>query len=198
MIECRNCREVLHNDHEAAGARCPRCRMPLYERPPGERRPTRDSRKCAVHGISQAIGICTRCGKSMCIVCRTRWQERPACVACVDELLKGDLEPRAAAEHRRLAGSGLGLGIGGWVCGLLGALIASSVSTTQGDMGLAIFGGLLILLSVVPALISVGQSAAALRVRGERVKLAAVALVLSASQLGLLLGVVLRNLWHEM
>ena len=39
MIECRHCHEVLRQPAETVGARCPGCRMPLYEKERQRRHP---------------------------------------------------------------------------------------------------------------------------------------------------------------
>jgi len=50
MIECPSCYRVFRQPPEKLGARCPKCKMPLYE-DPGKRRkdPDKDYGRCDVH-----------------------------------------------------------------------------------------------------------------------------------------------------
>src|SRR5436305_1445226 len=95
MLDCRHCGEELSGDASRYGARCPRCREPLYERPDAlrRRRDEQESRGgvCAVHPGNVAVGACKRCGTFMCGICRSRLGDRILCLACVERLL-GDTE----------------------------------------------------------------------------------------------------------
>ena len=55
----------------------------------------------------------------------------------------------------------------------------------------------LFILSFVPALLSIGQTAEALRRRGRRLALATVALCLAGVQLGLMFGILFVNIWNN-
>jgi len=202
MIECRNCREVFHDEKEIQSSRCPFCRMPMFDRPERERpRSHRESERgvCAVHPNNEAVGVCKRCGTFMCALCRTRWQDRPICLSCVEHILEPSAaNPQQAAEHRKLANLSLWLGITGWMCAILGAVGAATIAHARANAELATMGGLLIMVSIFPALFSVGQGAAAIRLRGDRMIYATSGLLLSATQLGVFVGLVLLNLWHEL
>src|SRR5262245_20666902 len=93
MLQCRLCRYVMGDSEEAIGSRCPRCRQPLYERPEGmpggppEPDP-QTSGRCAVHTSRASLGNCVQCGKAMCRVCRSRWNNQPTCTACVEKSLQ--------------------------------------------------------------------------------------------------------------
>ena len=59
MLDCRHCGEYLRGDATRFGARCPRCREPLYERPDALRR-QREAQEsqggvCAVHPGNIAV-----------------------------------------------------------------------------------------------------------------------------------------------
>ena len=64
MIECRYCREALRQPIEKIGARCPNCRMPLFEKD-RQRPPVVDLGPCATHKDNSAAAKCQRCGKMM-------------------------------------------------------------------------------------------------------------------------------------
>lgn len=194
MVDCRQCGEYLTGEPDRYGARCPRCREPLYERPDPVRR-QRDEQEsqggtCAVHPGNVAVGTCKRCGTFMCGICRSRWNERTLCVACIDRMMTGatgDDTGQEQSAHRRQALLGLILGIVGWLLALP-LLIARSVGPER-DLMVALL--LIALLSLIPTLFGVGQAAAAIRVRGNRMVMATCGLVLSGLQVGTVLGLVL-------
>ena len=108
MIDCRHCGEYLRGDAARFGSRCPRCRESLYERTDTVRR-QRDAQEsqggtCAVHPGNPAVAPCKRCGTFMCGLCRTRWDEKSLCLACVERLMSGaESTPEEAKAHRRQA-----------------------------------------------------------------------------------------------
>src|SRR4051794_30467954 len=103
MIECRHCREVFRQPVDAIGARCPTCRMPLYEED-WHRQTVVDLGPCAVHGANSAAAKCPRCGKMMCVLCRTRWDEESQCSQCLYQaLLAGQASPRLGHAQNRQA-----------------------------------------------------------------------------------------------
>src|SRR4051794_33009260 len=106
MLECRHCGEVFREDPERLGARCQRCRMPLYDRSDALRREetTPADAKCAKHPLNWAIGACQRCGGNYCALCRSRWRDQTLCLACVEAAL-GELEgrPEEVKAHQRQA-----------------------------------------------------------------------------------------------
>jgi hypothetical protein len=200
MIECRQCRELIRGDAEAIGSRCPRCRMPLYERAQLPRRlnPGETGRSCAMHPEVQALGPCQRCGAFMCFTCRTRWYEQPVCPACVERALSSnEPAPEDLAAHRRQAMLSVAFALGGWVLFLLGGLPLMSLQTGQPNPSLVGVGGLLIVASFLPALFGIGQAAAAIRTRGPRMRLATSGLVCAGTHLGIMIGFLLLNIWHN-
>src|SRR5262245_19885286 len=119
MIECRYCRETLHQPMEKIGARCPNCRMPLFEKD-RPRPPVVDLGPCAVHQDNSAVAKCQRCGKMICVLCRTRWDEEILCVACLDQALRhGDVNPRLVQAQNRQATASVVLAVLGWAVLLL-------------------------------------------------------------------------------
>jgi hypothetical protein len=197
MIECRYCRRFFREDAETVGARCPRCRQPLYERPDPPRPPLLEGIKgCAVHPRQPSVGQCHRCRVAICSLCRTRWQSEVICPACMERVLRqpetARADPRVA---QKLALASLFLGLAGWLL-FLGAglpIVFVRNLTKEG----AIIAGVGLLLSLIPAAFAFGQGTAAVRRRGPTLRLATAGLVLAASQLGLFLGVLLITVWSN-
>jgi hypothetical protein len=199
MIECRQCHELIRGDAEAIGSRCPRCRMPLYERVQLPRRlnPGESGASCAVHPGMHAVGPCQRCGAFMCFVCRTRWYEQAVCPACIERVLtSNEPAPEDLAAHRRQAVLSVVFAVAGWALFLLGGL-PLILQDGRPHSGTAMFGTLMVLASFVPALFGVGQAAAAIRVRGGRMKLATSGLIGAGAHLGIMVGFLLLNIWHN-
>ena len=198
MLDCRHCGEYLRGDATRFGARCPRCREPLYERPDHIRR-QREAQEtqggtCAVHPGNVAVGPCKRCGTFMCGICRTRWQDRPLCLACVERLMSGaDGSPEATRSHRLQGLVGLLLGMLAWLL-TLPVVIVRGVGSTR-DVLVALL--ILAAISLVPALVGLGMAAAAIRVRGDRMALATFALALTGSQVGTVTGLLLLVIWKQ-
>jgi hypothetical protein len=198
MIECRHCRDYVSGDPEKIGARCPHCRMPLYERSPRNSYPVyrADGPRCGVHPSNPAVGPCPRCGTQMCVVCRTRWFDRPLCVACCVRARESrEARPEEQKAHGRQAVLSVVFGLSGIILAVFGCLLL----TMQGERPkpeLAVLGALVVLTSFLPAFFGIGQGAAAIRARGPRMRLAASGLLLSSVQLGLLLGFLLLSVWN--
>jgi hypothetical protein len=198
MLDCRHCGEYLRGDVTRFGSRCPRCREPLYERLDAVRR-QRDAHEsrggiCAVHPGNIAIGPCPRCGTFMCGLCRTRWDNRTLCLACVERLMSGlERSPEDARTHRRLALAGLLLGILAWLLTLPVVVVRGVGSVREVLIALLI----LAMMSLIPALIGLGQAVSAIRMRGDRMVLATFALVLAGSQVGTVTGLLLLVIWKQ-
>jgi hypothetical protein len=201
MIECRHCREVFAGEPDRYGARCPRCREPLYERAasqwPVRGEADAQASRCAVHANNASVGTCERCGNFLCGVCRTRWQERALCLACIERALDvRETRPDLVQAHRRQATLALLFGILAWALILLGGLpMMFAHANSSRAAALVVLAGLLSLISLLPALFGVGQGAAAIRARGERMIVATCGLVLCGSHLGVALGVMLFAVW---
>jgi hypothetical protein len=199
MMECRYCDELIPNDEERVGARCPRCREPIYERreaslpasaPEGD-----TGNRCTVHPANLASGTCQRCGNFVCRLCRTRWHDRALCLGCLERLMESQTnqaeDPRA---HRRQATLSVVFGLAAWL--LVGLVTLLFVARQGGvaDETLAIWS-IPALICLVAALFGVGQGAAAVRARGPRMILATSGLVLSGAAVGIVLGMFCLSIW---
>jgi hypothetical protein len=134
----------------------------------------------------------------MCGVCRTRWQDRPVCLACIERALDlSEATPEQVRAHRRQATLALVFGIIGWGMILLGSLplLFAQTHHNDGTAAMVVLAGLFTLISMLPALLGVGQGAAAIRARGERMILATCGLILCGAQLGVMLGMMLFAVW---
>jgi hypothetical protein len=188
MMRCPECRERLPDDPDRYGARCPVCREPLYDEPPPRRRGPDDESRCPVHPDNPSRGTCDRCGNYLCDTCRTRWRGRWLCAACVDRALEHkEVSPAEAGAHLRQALLALGLGVTSWAIFIFAILIVAA-AMSGGSMGLVALGGLVILASPLPAVVGVGQGAAAIRARGDHMILATIGLVLSGLNVGVFIG----------
>ena len=198
MLECPYCYRVFREPPEKIGARCPKCRMPLFEGASKRRRPDKDLGPCATHPDSAAIANCHRCNAAVCGVCRTRWHDEPCCPACVEQSVAAD-EPGPHEEKRqfRHAAVSLGAAAAGWLLVLLMLWPLSTFHDGAPPRVAVKVAGALFCLSFLPAIIGLGQGLAALRLRGESARLATWGLTGAGSQLGLLLGIILFNLWHN-
>src|ERR1700704_3115168 len=83
MVECRYCRATFELEPEQIGARCPDCKLPLFER---SDRPKREVEKgvCAYHPSVPGVFNCPRCQARACANCRTRWHDENLCPRCVE------------------------------------------------------------------------------------------------------------------
>jgi hypothetical protein len=99
--------------------------------------------------------------------------------------------------HRRQAVLSLIFGISAWGLILVGGLVAALGGASGAAEGLVIVAGLLLFLSFLPAVFGVGQGAAALRNRGDRMIISTWGLVLSASHLGVISGFLLLAVWRQ-
>src|SRR5437764_5523979 len=98
---------------EKIGARCPNCRMPLFEKD-RQRPPVVDLGPCALHKDNSAVAKCSRCGQMICSLCRTRWEDEILCTACLDQSLHtGRANPRLSKVQKRQATWSVVLACGG-------------------------------------------------------------------------------------
>src|SRR5262245_4108631 len=200
MLECRSCGEPFYGDTDHLGARCPRCREPLYERPgPARRRPeSAEEPACTVHPQNLAAGTCERCGNYLCRVCRTLWNDRAVCLACAERALEThEARPEEVRAHRRQAILAVVFGVSAWALVLLSGLLVAVGQGGGPTAGLVVLAALIILASFLPSLFGVGQGAAAVRARGDHMILATCGLVLSGLHLGGLVGLFLFGLWGQ-
>jgi hypothetical protein len=191
---------MFRGSPEKLGARCPKCRQPLFERPPKRRPQDKDLGPCARHRDVPAVAKCVRCEKLLCATCRTRWHEEAACSDCIEQSLRsGEPTPQETERQQRLAWTGLVLAVVGWFAALLVFWPLTSIHSGTGEWTRfwVWLGMFFYFARFLPALLSLGQSAAALRLRGPMKTLATCGLVASGAQLGLLVGVIVLNLWHN-
>ncbi len=193
MVECRNCRGYFRTTPEKIGARCPKCKAPLFERP-DKQSDSEDLGGCAVHPAALAVLVCQRCNKNMCASCRTRWHGKQLCPSCV-ELSLGRAEPNPR-ELRRQSGWAvwsLALALIGWVVALL-AVLMLVIRGPEAALSAPLF---FCMVSLVPALFAIGNGCPVLLSRGPRFRIAASGITVAGLHLGLLLGLFLINLWHN-
>ncbi len=208
MPKCPSCRAVLSGSREALGARCPRCREPLYEWHEGAEtsaratRPAEESGRCALHGSNAAVGTCQRCGNYLCAVCWTRWRKRSLCIACLERVLEAnEAAPEEVRAHLRQAVLAVIFGLAAWGLALLAILLMAGATAggleQEPNMGLIVVGFLLLLASPLPAVLGVGQGSAAIRIRGDHMILATAGLLLSGLHVGVFIGMFAFALWHN-
>jgi hypothetical protein len=198
MLDCRHCGEHLEGDPLKMGARCPRCREPLYERADSVRR-SREAQEsgggiCAKHPGNPAVAPCKRCGTFMCGLCRSRWENRVLCLACVERLMASrDAIPEEVKTQRWQALVSVLLGFAGWILALPVVLIRGAGTPREVVIGLMV----LAVVSLLPSLLGLGQAAAVIRVRGDRMIMATCGLVLTGAQIGTVTGLVLLVIWKQ-
>jgi len=201
VLRCRYCGRTVRGDRDRVGARCPRCREPLYERSQPPKRisddPDAGDSLCATHPGSVAIGTCQRCGNFMCAVCRTRWRQLVVCAACAGRALENmETAPEEARAHLCQAVLALVFGIAAWV--VTGAAVFVAVLAIQGEESpaMVVLASLLLFGSPLLSVLGVGQGAAAVRARGDHMILATSGLLLSALQAGAIVGILLLSAWN--
>jgi hypothetical protein len=199
MIECPFCYRVFRQPPEKIGARCPKCRMPLYEDPTKRRRnPEKDLGRCEQHPDAVGIAKCGRCGKPICQTCRTRWHEEPVCPQCVNESIVDDEpSPREAQMQAKQAWISAMLMFGGWVLLLLTLVPYSTFHQGQVGVTLKAVTWFFFLGSLLPAIFGLGYGLSAVRLRGAFTKLAAIGFIGAGSQVGLILAIMIINIWHN-
>ncbi|HMF16120.1 MAG TPA: hypothetical protein VKE98_02885 [Gemmataceae bacterium] len=199
-MDCRNCGEFIRGEEDRIGARCPRCRQPIYEKKQTPRRAAVGTNDpvCAFHPTNQAAGPCQRCGTLVCGVCRARWHEQILCLACVQASLeKNEAGPVEVRSLRRQSLLSFFLALGGWALLLVGSILLWSVQGGKPHPDLALLGRLTLFVSFVPAAFALGQAASAIRMRGQRLRLATSGMILAGVHLGLMIGFGLLSVWHN-
>jgi hypothetical protein len=165
----------------------------LFERP-DRQRPEIGLGACAVHPGVDAVAACQRCSKNVCAACRTRWHGDLLCSACVElSLSRAEPNPREVRKQGNRAVWSFTFALLGWIVVLLSLAIVLLGRQDSSITAPLIFG----ILSLIPALFAVGQGCPVLLARGPYFRFAATGIVLGGLQLGLLLGVLLVNLWHN-
>jgi hypothetical protein len=148
--------------------------------------------------MNQAAGPCQRCGTLVCGVCRARWQQQILCLACVQASLeKKEPGPAEVRSLRRQGLLSLFLALGGWVLLLVGGVLLWNLLSGKPHPELALLGRLILFVSFVPAFFAVGHAASAIRMRGQRLRLATAGMVLAGAHLGLMIGFCLLSVWQN-
>lgn len=175
MSRCPHCNCPLPADRTRLGARCLTCRAPLYEPATTSGRDAGKSEAvCFVHPVNAAIGVCERCSRPLCAVCRTDWNRQQVCVACAERALAtGETHPASSQQ----AIFGLVLGLVAWFLTGMRTVLGSPESHY-----------VFLALSILAAIFGLGCSLAAWRARGVPFILALIGLILGLSQLGVTMG----------
>ena len=202
MPRCPSCQKRLPDNNEDTGARCPRCRAPLYEREPSLRGALKEiDGQCVAHQASSAAGTCQRCGNFVCAVCRTRWQRRIVCLACLERGLQShEASPEVARAHYLQALWSIIFGVGGWALLLTGTvLFAIGIRNGPENPAVVAVVPALLLLLAAPCLVvpGLGLGAGAVRSRGDHLVLATIGLVLSALMAGAIIGAIAITSWRS-
>ena len=200
MLRCRYCRQLVRGDRSRLGARCPRCREPLFERAQAPKRvsdePDAGASLCATHPRNLAVGTCHRCGNFMCPVCWTRWRQTAICPVCAGRALESkEAAPEEARAHLRQALLAVLFGTGAWLLTLAAFVLMYLGMEGDENRPTIVLGGLLLIGSPLLAVLGVGQGAAAVRARGDHMIMATCGLLLSALQAGAVLGLLLLGIW---
>jgi hypothetical protein len=199
MARCLTCDHPVPADRERVGARCPSCRLPLYEPAGRVARPAREGEpSCQLHEGMESVGVCLRCGGYVCETCRTRWHGQVLCPACVSKALAtSEATPGQPRERRRQAVAAAACGAAAWAAGAL-AVAVLTWYTPDGPSGVVVvFVGFLVLAAgVFVAAAGAGQAVAALRGGGPHQALAFAGLAVSGLYAAVALGAGALALWQ--
>jgi len=196
MVECRHCRASFELEPEQIGARCPDCKLPLFER---SDRPKREIETgvCAFHPGVPGVFTCPRCQTRACGNCRTRWHEENLCLRCVENsIAANETHPRDVKALRMQS-------IRGFILALIGAFIFALGlwilygSRNDPSSGTSAWSVVLMLVGIVPGVVALGQGAAVILKRGPLLNLARSAVVVASSQIGLTVGLTFINFWRN-
>jgi hypothetical protein len=108
--------------------------------------------------------------------------------------------PEEVRAHLRQAVLGLVFGLAAWGMALVAFLlvaVALGAGNGEPNFGAMALGSLILLASPVPALLGVGQAAAAIRGRGDHLILATTGLLLSGLHAGAVVGLFLFAVWEN-
>lgn len=124
----------------------------------------------------------------MCPVCRTRFRARNLCPTCVERVFESqESTPQDTRAHFLQAILAIVLGVAGWGITLF-AIVLIGIGVEEESMPLVGIGGLVLLGSPVAAVAGAGLGACAVRTRGNHMIMATIGLLLSAFQIGVIIG----------
>ncbi len=194
MQRCPHCGIYAEDSQAKTKARCSSCREPLFERGGGPMLAAPsvppDRGFCAIHTKNAAVGTCKRCGNFYCPVCRTRYSERVLCLACVErQLSKESHQAKVERIHHRQALWGFLLGFGAWVLFVSAIALLTPWAGTTPHPEIAALAFFLVIVSLLPSVIGLGQSTAAIRIRGNHMLMATGGLLLSGIHVGVFVGI---------
>jgi hypothetical protein len=133
----------------------------------------------------------------MCGICRSIWAESTLCLACVERLMAGrEKTPEYLKTHRWQAAFSVLLSSVSWILAIIAMPVLGARSTDAPKEFVNVVLALTA-VSLVPSLFALGQAAAAIRVRGDRMTLATCGLVLSGAQIGTITGLMLLVSWKQ-
>ena len=199
MIECPYCYRVFRQPPEKIGARCPKCRMPFYEDPAKRRKnPEKDYGPCPQHPESSTVAKCSRCDSPVCQSCRTKWHDEVVCPQCADNSVADDEpSPQEGQMKTKQAWFSVIAAVSAWMLLLMALAPLSTFHQGIVKPTIVFVTYSLFLGSLIPAIFGLGFAVSAIRLRGSNGVLATCGLVSAGSQLGLTLGVIALNLWHN-
>src|SRR5262249_23706128 len=113
----------------------------------------------------------------------------------LDAALEKEPNPAKTRTEKRQAVWSLSLGIAGWAMLIMTLLLAPPLVKGVATPGQARTFFMLLLGSFLPALVAAGQGAACIRTRGRQLALATRGVSLAGAHLGLLLGLMVLNVW---
>ncbi len=143
------------------------------------------------------MGTCQRCGNYLCTICWTRWLNRSLCTACLERALEArEAAPEETRAHLRQAILAVVFGVAAWGITLV-AMVLATLGLEVENIILVSLSGFLLLGSPLPAALGIGQGAAAIRARGDHMIMATIGLLLSAFQVGVILGLFLFGIWQN-
>src|SRR5207244_404845 len=124
--------------------------------------------------------------------------EEIVCPQCVDNSIADDEpSPQEAQMQTKQAWFSVIFAVAGWTVLLLTLAPYSSFQQPPVTPTVKFLTYTLFLGSFLPAIFGLGYAVAAVRLRGDHLKLATCGLVSAGSQLGLAIAVIVLNLWHN-
>jgi hypothetical protein len=112
-------------------------------------------------------------------------------------LALGESPPESSSVQRRHAWLSLVASLAAWGLFLLGGLVLLTIYSAHPTAVLNLTGSVLLLSSFIIGLFALGQGTAGIRERGPRMRVATTGAVLAGVQIGVMVGFLFLNLWHN-